>query len=531
MRSISRAAPAAVVLALVAPLALAQPAPPPAQPRPALPAAATATPAPPPLPAPAAAQSAAPSAAGSASAVAAGVVAAKPPAIDVDDPLLAPVAPATKTITGFKEVVALLSNQSVTLRIARAEIDRAKGQKRVTLANVLPTLNGSLQVSGEMIQTTSPTYRGLDCALNPDFNVTTFDELRTCSRIQSGERTSPGDPVGRIGLNLSVPFNPRAYYALGTADQSVTSTELRAEDARRTALVSVANAIVNVVTTERISEISRVGLRAALERLELTKRRKRLGSGTELDIVRAETDAASARGQIVSGDETLRRSRESLGGLFNSSDGYGVPQNFSLNDIEQALKSACQIQKPENRVDVLAAKSDLKVAERGVTDAKLLYAPTASVQSTLSTSTNQSFNAQTGQLSSTASWTISAVLTLPIWDGGARYGQAKIAAANVEQAKARVDQATTTATIESTQAQRAVTVAEQARVVSEKARDLAKETARLSQIAFEAGAGTSLDLIDAGRVLRQAELDLAVKELEVVRSKIAALVALSKCDV
>ncbi len=63
------------------------------------------------------------------------------------------------------------------------------------------------------------------------------------------------------------------------------------------------------------------------------------------------------------------------------------------------------------------------------------------------------------------------------------------------------------------------------------ATDLAKETARLSQIAFESGAGTSLDLIDSGRVLRQAELDLAVKELSVVQAKIAALLAMSACDI
>ncbi len=74
----------------------------------------------------------------------------------------------------------------------------------------------------------------------------------------------------------------------------------------------------------------------------------------------------------------------------------------------------------------------------------------------------------------------------------AGYGQLKTQNANLEAARTRVEQATVTATLESTQAQRAITVAEQAKSVSEKSRDLARETARLSQVAFESGAGTSL---------------------------------------
>jgi hypothetical protein len=45
------------------------------------------------------------------------------------------------------------------------------------------------------------------------------------------------------------------------------------------------------------------------------------------------------------------------------------------------------------------------------------------------------------------------------------------------------------------------------------------------------GSGTSFDLVNTAQQLRAAELDLAVKEFEVLRSKIAALLALSTCNV
>ena len=85
------------------------------------------------------------------------------------------------------------------------------------------------------------------------------------------------------------------------------------------------------------------------------------------------------------------------------------------------------------------------------------------------------------------------------------------------------------AKVEVTQAQRSVTVANDALTVAKRARELAAETDRLSQRAFEAGAGTSFDLVDASRRLREAELSLAVRELEMVRAKITALLATASC--
>lgn len=427
--------------------------------------------------------------------------------------MLAPVAPAPHLINGFREVLNLLSNESLTLRIAQQDVERAKGQERVALAGVLPTLNATGQLTLRPFQ----------------------DQAVSCTPSSSqvcGFNNSIQPSQTNASLRLAELLSVRSWYAIGTAEKSVDAANLRAQDARRMAIAAAASAIVSVVTAERVAEINRVGLRAALQRLELTKRRKRLGSGTDLDIVRAEQDAASARSQLVSGDETLRRSRESLGQLFGKSEAFGVPTTFTLDAIEPALKSACKPAKADERTDVLAAKVDLEVAKRGVTDVKLGFLPTLELSTTLSTASTQTEQRDLGVSTSTQTtvWSIGALLSVPLWDGGARYGQMKSATAGVEQAKTRVEQATVTASVEATQSQRAVTVAEQARSVSEKARDLARETARLSQVAFESGAGTSLDLIDSGRVLRQAELDLAVKELEVVRAKIAALLALSICN-
>ncbi|HMR04876.1 MAG TPA: TolC family protein, partial [Polyangiaceae bacterium] len=128
-------------------------------------------------------------------------------------------------------------------------------------------------------------------------------------------------------------------------------------------------------------------------------------------------------------------------------------------------------------------------------------------------------------------WTIGGVLTWPLYDGGLRYGTRQSSAAQARLAQEDVTDARRAARVESAQAKRAVNFAKQNLAVSQRSREIARQSSRLSQIAFTAGQGSSFELVDASRRLREAEIDSAIKEFELVRAQIAALLALSSCDV
>lgn len=123
-----------------------------------------------------------------------------------------------------------------------------------------------------------------------------------------------------------------------------------------------------------------------------------------------------------------------------------------------------------------------------------------------------------------------AVITVPIWDGGARYGVRRAAKADVTEAEAAIEGKERSATVELTQAERAVEVATTGRQLAVKARELARETKRLAEQAFDGGTGTSFEIVDASEKLRQAELAVALKELDVTRAKVTALLDTSTCD-
>jgi outer membrane protein TolC len=434
-------------------------------------------------------------------------VAPLPAPLEENDEMLQPIAPAPHVAASWDEALAELRSRSTDLRIALDEVDRSSAQWRSTLASSLPTLTGTGNVTWSLL-------RGKPC-----------DELG-CTQV-----LVPNAINYTATFTLSHPLvAPRAWHAAGTAKRAIDVAELSAEDVKRSLTLALANAIVSVVTAERISEINRVGLRAALDRLTLARRRVSLGAANALDTVRADQDVSVARSAVVSGDESLRQARETLGLALGSTEPWGVPVDINLNGVEASARNSCSgIGTLEERADFAAARGSLEIAKRNVVDAWLRQSPTVDVVSTFGLTDTTGEYPQTFASGLHQMWSIAAVLTVPFYDGGLRYGLVRENRALVDESTQRLEALRRQANIELTQARRAVDVAEQNQRVAERARDLARETERLSRIAFQAGAGTSLDLIESGRQLREAEIQLALQEFGVVRARLAALIVLSQC--
>ena len=437
-----------------------------------------------------------------------------PPPPTVNDPMLAPVPPANRSVASWEQALQFLRARSTDLRIAYEEVRRAEAQSRTALAATLPSItatgvathqfitNETVQIVG--VSGTSPIYRPIST------------------------------PVQNYATANTVAVQPllalEAWHAIGTAHAGEDASRLSLEDVKRTLALNIANAIVGVVTAERIAELNRVGFRSALERLELALRKKALGASTGLDVVRAQQDVESARSSLVTGDESLRQARETLGLALGSADPWGVPPDINLNGVEASARATCAgAATLEERADIAAARGTTEIARRNVDDARLRFSPTVDLVSNFGMIGSSGDPSATYASSRHEAWTIGGVLTVPFYDGGARYGFVRENRALEDEAMQRLEAARRAASVEVTQARRAVLVAEQNRVVAERSRDLARETERLSRIAFQAGSGTSLDLIESGRRLREAEIQLALQEFGLVRARIAALLSLSRC--
>lgn len=424
-----------------------------------------------------------------------------PPPPTVNDPMLLPVPVANKTVATWEEILTLMRARSTELKVAYLEVLRAEAQSRIALAGTLPSLNGTGIVRKELLTKTSPNPLG-------------------------GTVTQPNTDIIATGsLTLVQPvFAPRAWYGIKTAGMAEDVARLSVEETKREITLRVASALIVVVTSERVAELNRIALRAALERLDLSTRKRALGAATGLDVLRAQQDAENTRATLVSGDESLRQAREALGLSLGLAEPIGVPPNISLDGLERSASSFC---KPaasiDERADIATARGRRELAERGVGDVKRQFSPTINAQSTLATTT-----ADTG-FSPSTTWNIQGVLSVPLWEGGARYGALRAARVDVERAETELMALQRSVTVEIAQSRRAVTVADDSRKVAAAARALAAEADRLTRAGYLEGQGTSLELVIAAQALRQSEVNLALREFELVRARIQALLAAANC--
>ncbi len=424
---------------------------------------------------------------------------ALPPAPSVVDPMLDPLPASARTVATWEDVLSLVRARSTDLRVAFDEVEKAEGQSRIALAGALTQVNASASLTHNFLQGSYPVGAGVTLAY-PTRDVV----------------------AAQIGLVQPV-VAPRAWYAMGTAERAEDAARMTLDDRKRVLATDVAAALVAEIAAERVAELNRVGLRQALERMALAQRRETLGSGSRLDVVRAEQDVDAARAAVVSGDESTRQSREALGLALGVAEPVGAAPGLSIDGLVHDTGTGCKlVGTVDDRSDLRALRSAVDIAVRGVKDVWYQFSPTVSFQSTLMSSNDALAIPGT-------TWNIAGVLTIPLWDGGARYGQLRQARAQKDEADQNLVAQHRAVVIQVEQARRAVDVAEASRKVAVDAETHAREVDHMTQVGFLKGQGTSLDLVVSAGALRQAQINRALRDFDLVRARIAALLSLADC--
>ncbi len=417
---------------------------------------------------------------------------------EVTDPMLAMPSEAPQTIDSWAQALSLVRARSPDYLFNYATIKRAEAQTRIALSSLLPVVNGTGSYVHNFYQAQIPF--GTDVIVTP-----------------------PPDALNLTATASWTPLNVRAIYDYETSKKNVAATELSFDDKRRQIALSLVSSILATLSATRVAELNRVGLRSALERLHLTDARLQFGQGTLLDVDRANADVAAARRLIIDGDESLRRARESLGLAIGSRDPVGVVGQFDLDTFEVAVSRTCRLNDEiEQRPDVRAARERLRISKRSVESALLSPLPTLGFASTLAYTSAP-------VLAPNTAFALEAVITIPFYDGGVRYGQLRDARAAETQAEQVLEQTRLNAIVTAARAKRSVDVARADRDVSKTERDLALQIDLRTRDAYARGRGTSLDLITSAQALRLAEINLAILEFQLAEARADAALENAEC--
>lgn len=425
-----------------------------------------------------------------------GPVAFQPP--PVSDPLLAPVSDAPRVLRSWSDAIALLRTQAPAYLSSYQGVLRAQAQQRIARAAVLPVLNGQGSYTHQFITTTA---------------IVNGIEVQT-----------PVQDVFGVSAQLSVPvINPRGIYGLGTAARNVDVARFTLDDARRELAKQVVDSMLSSLASQRVATLNRLGLQAALERLELAKARLRFGQSPQLDVDRAEQDVGSARAAVLQGDESLYQAREQLAILLGSSTPIAAATDLDLAAFEQAVVQTCRMHSDiEAQPQVAASRARVVLAERAIEDAQLRVAPSLSLASQAGWQSKVALGPR-------AQWNVQGVLNVPFYDGGARYGAESEARAAAAQAREDLKSARLRVLTGVARAQRAVRLYAASRDVARQQRDLAQRVDQRIREGYARGVGTSLDLVISAQSLRQAETNLALLDFEVGKAQAGAVLANAEC--
>jgi multidrug efflux system outer membrane protein len=421
----------------------------------------------------------------------------------VEDPMLTPPPDPSRVIGSWDEALALVRNSTPEYLSALQDVLHAEAQAQLAVSQLLPTLMGSGTYTHQFVTET--------VSLSP-------------TGASGASFVIPVPNVWAASANLNLPIvYIRGIYAQGTASRGVEAAVATFKDRKRQIAVSLVHTMLTTAAADRTAELNRVGLRAALERFALTRTKMRDQQGTQLDVERAERDVAVARSTLVTGDESLRQSQEALGAALGSGLPTSAKGSLDFQELERAVLRRCRISTDlEARPDVVAARRNVDVAERKVTDALLMLAPSLALQSQLA------YQDQ-AVLAPNTTFFVEGVLSVPLFDGGVAIATARDARTLAEQARQTLARARLTALVNVAQSTRAVAVQVASRDLARTERDLARNIDLRTREGYLHGLGTSLDLVTSAQSLRQDEIGLAILEFQVAEARADALLANADC--
>jgi outer membrane protein TolC len=395
---------------------------------------------------------------------------------------------------------------STAPRIALAEAIRRAGIRNVTISVAVEEIQRAEALVREARATSLPslTANGIYTRLDAD-------------REFQGRRIAARDQLS-ANLLLSVPLVvPQRWTQWSHASSNLKSARASAEDVRRQVAIAVARAYLAVISQKRVVEVGERALATAKAHYDYAHTRFAGGIGNRVDAVRAEQEVATDQAQIESGYAALARAREALGVLVGEQGPLDAEDDVALGaspEFDNAMRDATT-----QRRDIVASRARLDAAEQVKRDSYTDYLP-------FLIGTVQPFYQNPPTLvQPLTGWQAQLLLTIPIYDGGLRYGLHAERESLSNEARSQYEALVRQARSDVRLAFESVKRAEAALAAATHAARLARSALELATTAYQAGATTNIEVIDAERRARDAETAAAVAEDSARQARVDLLAA------
>lgn len=294
---------------------------------------------------------------------------------------------------------------------------------------------------------------------------------------------------------------PQALFGIASAGAATRATQAQLESTRRDVLFGVAQVFYGAAGAKQAVAVAERQLALDLEREKDARVRYQAGTSTRVALLRAQIDRTTAEQDLKRARNSYAASRVALATLLDRKDaGFDVvlPPPPPEPGDPRTLEDRALTERP----DVQAAREQISLAERNRNGVFARYAPTLGAFARWQWANLAGFS---GKYST---WAVGLGLSWTLLDGGLRESDLRDAQSRVVEAEASLRGAELRAADDVRRAALDLDSAAANRSKSQERVELARETYKLVDVNFKAGAATYLEVSDAATQLNAAEIQL-----------------------
>jgi multidrug efflux system outer membrane protein len=401
----------------------------------------------------------------------------------------------------LRQLISLALKNNRDLRVAILNVEKAEAQRRLQRSSQFPGLDAT--ASSSTSHTPGSVQSSISGATVPSTTYTTYS---VGGSVSSWEL----DFFGR--LRKLTQQQQELYLA---SDQGRISTQI-------SLIASVASQYLTVASDRDNLRLAQATYDSQKSTYDLILQSRNHGIKSDLDVSESLSQLQTAQVDIVQYKRQLNEDENQLELLVGAQvpadllpNGLASAEGFQ--DISPGLPAEVLLHRP----DILEAEHNLKSAYANIAAARAAYFP----KITLTTDGGTETAALSALFSGgTAAWAFTPQLTLPIFDGGKRKANYRIAEVERDTYVADYEKAIQTAFQEISNALNARTrYAEQEQAQQAEVNTLT-QTYRLTLARYENGIDTYLNVLDAQRSLYTGQKSL----IGIQQSRLSNLVTLYK---
>ncbi|MGH2404933.1 MAG: TolC family protein [bacterium] len=313
----------------------------------------------------------------------------------------------------------------------------------------------------------------------------------------------PNQLLARLTLQFPLYTGGRLESQVAMAEANLRGARAVFERTKEQTLFTTRSAYLQMLLAQENVAAAQRARDQAQENLRVAQARLQTGAAPQFDVLQAEVAVAGAEQSVVRAQTGVQTARTELVAALNVPlDALvDLTDTLALQPVSGTLADAIA-QASRDRAELVEIRSRLEAARAGIELAASGGRPAVTISAGYDVS-------GTATNSLTGAWFVTLGVTLSIFDGGITRERVREATVRVEQLTVLEAETRQRIEVEVRQAWLALQQADGELTPAARAVEQGREASRLAAVRYEAGVGTSLEVVSAQAALAQADVSLA----------------------